>query len=42
MNNFKKLGILKIYKVTIDLNLIAYYINSETYTRFFLFFSLFY
>ena len=29
----KKLGLMKLYKATIDLSLIAYYITSETYTR---------
>lgn len=34
INIMKKLGFMKTYKATVDLNLIAYYITSETYTRF--------
>ena len=36
INIMKKLGFIKTYKATIDLNLIAYYITSETYTRFYI------
>ena len=42
MNNLKKMEVIKVYKVTIDLNLIAYYTTTETYNRFiiFLFFNI--